>query len=360
MRKGQALMENLYHSLGINQDADHDAITDAYESLYLFYHSAEYQSKFADIDIKLANIAVSYEILKCATKRKSYDDMWQLYLAEKSLAALVDIPDMSYEFEVDSVVMEHWREVTNKYPQLNELYESLACLSTVLAYSFKAYILDSQRYEESERLAYIMCAQYIQKFFGEDQNIKPLAEGLLAATSPSDSVTTDELFDAQGIEVNFQTVADTETEIILLSEPVTQMSAQSKAELKKLARTKAKKKLKARIMAKSKGMTKPISTAEHLAKKQTQAQTQVLSIITPKISAPFEANQPQLTEKSDPKNEQELGMSANKNSHFDTTQSHMERLLASESRQLRHSTKKATAKGSLILFGLFLVSSLAA
>ncbi|WP_153916722.1 DnaJ domain-containing protein [Shewanella sp. TC10] len=271
-------MENLYLSLGLSQDSDDDAITTAYESLYLFYHSDEYQSAFADIDIKLANIAVSYDILKCPIKRKSYDEMWQHYQAEKTLDALVDVPDMSYEFEVDAPIMEQWPDVVEQHPHLIELYDNLASLSTVLALSFKAYILESERFEEAERLAYIMCAQYIQCFFDEEQNIKPLAKGLLTTNSPADVVTVDELFDAQGIELS--------------PKPSPLNDASGAIE--------------------PKSQSKPHQPEANIA------------------SLPLHKHQ------------------------------NVQRLLSKDTRALRHASKKATAKGSLFLLGLFFVSNIAA
>ncbi|ARD23700.1 J domain-containing protein [Shewanella japonica] len=207
-------MENLYLTLGISQDADAEEISAAYESLYLFYHSDDYQSEYADTDVKLANIAVSYDILKSVTKRRAYDELWQHYQQNKSSDLLVDVPDMDYEFEVDGDHMAQWTERVEQYPQLQELFDNLSGLSMVLAISFKAYLIESQRFEEAERLAYIMCAQYIRRFFDEEQNIKPLAEGLLSATSVSEKVTVDELFKLQGIEVNI------ENEVIDLTESI--------------------------------------------------------------------------------------------------------------------------------------------
>ncbi|GIU53763.1 hypothetical protein [Shewanella sp. KT0246] len=284
-------MENLYLTLGISQDADDEAVMMAYEDLYLFYHSAEYQSVYSDIDIKLANIAVSYNILKCATKRKSYDEMWLHHQAEKSLDALVDVPDMSYEFEVDSEIKEQWNETVEQYPQLVVLYDNLACLSNVLAFSFKAYILESQRFEESERLAYIMCAQYIQRFFGEDQNIKPLAKGLLTTHSPSDLVTVDELFDTQGIEVNAQIPIDNNQDGVNSS------------------------------------LSSNNNTVTQLKDNNIHAN-----------------NSNDVQNVSDSCDRKEV----------------IHRLVSKEDRDHRHLAKKATAKGSLILLGLFIVSNLAA
>jgi curved DNA-binding protein CbpA len=169
--------KDYYATLGVLPTTESEVIKAAYRALSKLYHPDVYTGD--DAKAKMAELNEAYEVLSDPSLRRQYDD------ARKGS----DQSESEY-FEEDTFTtddstvdpLEHdWALAVEYYPDLVNLVAKLAKLSSRLAYSYKAYLLETKDFEERRETANRIELQFLRQYFGDNKQIIAFAKTMVEA-----------------------------------------------------------------------------------------------------------------------------------------------------------------------------------
>ena len=169
-------MKTHYQALGINEDADDEVIVAAYKALAKKYHPDTYagDKKFAEERMKEINIA--YGILSDKDKRKKYDEE----IKSNNKSNEFDYEDSFDDSDAsEGVLKEDWSILSEVYPEAEFCKEYLYRISPTLCFSFQIFILTTKSGDKLKSVASDMETAYLEKYFGENEDIKSIAKSSL-------------------------------------------------------------------------------------------------------------------------------------------------------------------------------------
>jgi curved DNA-binding protein CbpA len=167
-----------YQVLGVLGTAEDLVIRAAYRSLSLKYHPDKWLNDPAAANKKMIEINAAYETLGDVTKRKKYDE--ELEQQNRSEAAS-DLGEENDDFA--DLYSEHntaWDLANTFYPDLTELHQHLSHINAALAYSYKTTLIESKKFEKRAELAEQLEANFLKRYFGEDEDVICLAKVFIA------------------------------------------------------------------------------------------------------------------------------------------------------------------------------------
>lgn len=166
-------MKDYYAILGVVSSAEDVVIRAAYRALAQRYHPDRYSGDPA----RMAEINEAYNILSDAEKRKAYD--------HSRGSKEGNFGDWVHEEEADEKsytidpLDKDWKIAVKFYPDLTEINERLSKISHLLAFTYRAGLLDLKAFNDRRELARAVESQFLQTYFGNNPEIVDFARQLI-------------------------------------------------------------------------------------------------------------------------------------------------------------------------------------
>ena len=166
-------IENDYYAiLGVLPSAETIVIKAAYRALSKRYHPDVY--KGANIAEKMADINEAYETLSSDDKKAAYDE------ARGSRSQDADEyfnDDFGTHNTVDPLDAD-WKVAVKYHPDLEDAAAKLTKYSKKIAYTYKAYMLETKDFDNIQRAARAAAEEFLEIHFGQNEGIIAFAEEL--------------------------------------------------------------------------------------------------------------------------------------------------------------------------------------
>jgi len=191
------LEDDLYEILGVLPSAEAVVITAAYRALAQRYHPDRWTGDPTEAHARMAAINRAYETLKESGRRAEYD-------AKRSKSvhgAFSQTREGDHETAFTQAMSElesRWELATSVFPDLIDLRARLGIMSTRLAFSFVAGLLETKGFNGRRALADQMEDQFLERYFGTDARIKELAGELIRLGARDAAKTLNQLVDVLG------------------------------------------------------------------------------------------------------------------------------------------------------------------
>lgn len=160
-----------YQTLGVLEDAEDIVIRAAYRALAQKYHPDKWRGDPAEATKRMAEINEAYEVLSDPAKRKSFDSARKADSFEEEAKETQN--DLANSIEAD------WKAILDYLPKMGELANSLACLSSSLAFSFKVVVVEQKAFARAQQIAEAMKSEFLIKYFGRNPLIQEFAQELI-------------------------------------------------------------------------------------------------------------------------------------------------------------------------------------
>lgn len=170
-------MKDYYAVLGVVPSAEDVVIRAAYKALALRYHPDRNPGS-SEAAAKMAELNEAYNILSDPVKRKDYD--------KARGGKEGDFGDWVHEEEAEDQAAssfdpleKDWVLAVGFYPDLVEINNRLSKISHMLAFSYRAGLLDIKSFEKRKELAEVLEHNFLQTYFGRNPNIVAFARKLI-------------------------------------------------------------------------------------------------------------------------------------------------------------------------------------
>lgn len=164
---------NYYNILGVIPAAEEFIIRAAYRALAQRFHPDRQPSNgLESASDKMVEINEAYSVLSDPSRRKQYD------LSIRSNGVGSEFQNESDDF-TDDPLKADWDFAVKFHPGLEAFNARLCFLSTRLAYTFRASLLESKRYKEGATLAAVFEESFFKQYFGTNPKILEFARELI-------------------------------------------------------------------------------------------------------------------------------------------------------------------------------------
>jgi len=184
-----------YQVLGVLEDAEDAVIRAAYKVLAQKYHPDKFDGDLNYATEKMQEISRAYDTLSNPERRGAYDQELKNQGRYKS-----DIGDEEEQIVSDDE--ENWKLACQFFPDLVKLASNLRVLRGALENQFKAYLLETRRYEMAERIANELQESYLTTYFGNNKDIHDFALHLLKNNRRGDALTLNRAVNVLGDSVS--------------------------------------------------------------------------------------------------------------------------------------------------------------
>lgn len=168
--------KDYYAILGVLPTAEDVVIRAAYKALAQRYHPDRFEGAPQEAHRRMSELNEAYAVLSDPGKRKKYNDLrgsntqaGDSYFNDNA----EDAPPSYDPLESD------WAIALKYCPDLGELDSHLSKISWRLAYSYKAYLLETKSFDNRIKLAEDMERQFLELYFGENKEIIAFARELI-------------------------------------------------------------------------------------------------------------------------------------------------------------------------------------
>jgi curved DNA-binding protein CbpA len=166
--------KDYYAILGILPSAEIVVIKAAYRALSKRYHPDVY--KGPNISEKMADINEAYETLSNATRKSEYDEARG---AKSQEADEYFNDDFGTHNTIDPMEAD-WQVAIKYHPDLEDAAARLTKYSKKLAYTYKAYMLETKDFENIYKIGKALADEFLQIHFGKNEKIILFAKDLFA------------------------------------------------------------------------------------------------------------------------------------------------------------------------------------
>lgn len=185
-------MKDYYAILGVVPSAEDVVIRAAWKALAQRYHPDRFTGDGAEANKRMAEINEAYNVLSNTVQRKAYD--------KSRTGKEGDFGDWMHEEEANQAadstdpLEKDWALAVGFYPDLVDINNQLSKISRLLAFSYRASLLDLKAFEKRKELAEVLEGRFLQSYFGNNPVIVAFARELIfagnkaAAKSLNDSV----------------------------------------------------------------------------------------------------------------------------------------------------------------------------
>lgn len=172
-------MKDYYAILGILPSAEDVVIRAAWKALAQRYHPDRFPGNIAEANIRMADINEAYNVLSDPVRRSVYDES----RGKKER----DFGDWEHEEDVNQAagsfdpLQEDWSTAAGFYPDLHEINIRLSKISKLLAFTYRAALLESKTFETRKELAEVAENIFLETYFGSQKSIVDFARQLIYA-----------------------------------------------------------------------------------------------------------------------------------------------------------------------------------
>jgi curved DNA-binding protein CbpA len=167
-------MKNYYKILGVIPTAEMIVIKAAYRALSQKYHPDKNRDEAEKYQQKMQDLNEAYSVLSDEIKKKEYDQEFfsdELDDFDDDLFQDQDGQDMQFEND--------WNEITEYFPDLNDITNQLAKISSRLVSTFKYHLHETKDFDNRQLIAQLIEINYLQKYFGTNETILKFAKILV-------------------------------------------------------------------------------------------------------------------------------------------------------------------------------------
>ena len=168
--------KDYYATLGVLPSAEDYIVQAAYKALCKRFHPDVY--KGADAHERMAAINEAYEVLGDSSKRAEYDRRRGETTSDDSDFFNDDFDQSKQDVDPSD---SDWEFAVSYYPELITLFKRLRKISSRLAFSFRAYLLQEKKYSTARTVADSMEMNYLNLYFGRNQYTHAFARELIEA-----------------------------------------------------------------------------------------------------------------------------------------------------------------------------------
>ena len=164
-----------YVTLGVLPTAEDVVIRAAYKALALRYHPDRFDAARAPQGARsMSEINAAYALISNPDQRKVFDSQAG---SQASDSWFSDDPD---DLPPTQDPLAHdWAVAVGIYPDLEELESHLARITWRLAYSYRAYLLDSKLFAKRRQIAEDIRNKFFAMHFGDNTRLVAFATGLI-------------------------------------------------------------------------------------------------------------------------------------------------------------------------------------
>jgi len=190
-----------YFILGVLPEAEAIVITAAYRALAQRYHPDRSPADPTEAHRRITEINEAYRVLGDEKLRLEYDATRKK--GDYADYRFAESDESSQAFNAALGEMEdRWKLAVDIFPDLKTLRESLARISTSLAFGFVTVLLDSKRYNHRNQIAAGIERQFLQRYFGTNERVLEYARELIQAGHLEAARTLNKIVDVMGSELD--------------------------------------------------------------------------------------------------------------------------------------------------------------
>ena len=170
--------KDYYAILGVLPTTELVVIKAAYKAMFKVYHPDKFNGSKAEAHAKTIEINEAYSILININKRKEYDESRdnnddKAYSYKEESKTEDDFSSGFYTLEKD------WQVAIKYQPELVGIVDALSKISSKLAFTYKAYIIELKAFDQKTSIADKMEQEYLSLYFGTDKQIQVFAKALI-------------------------------------------------------------------------------------------------------------------------------------------------------------------------------------
>lgn len=166
--------KDYYAILGVLPSAEIVVIKAAYKALSKRYHPDVYSGHNAAE--KMSDINEAYEVLSNESAKREYDEA----RGTRNQDGEEYFNDDFGTHETVDPLDAHWSIAVKYHPNLDIAVQQLARISKKLAYGFKAYMLETKDFDNSDSIARKLELAFLHQYFGSDYDIMEFTEDLIS------------------------------------------------------------------------------------------------------------------------------------------------------------------------------------
>jgi DnaJ domain len=173
--------KDYYAVLGVLPSIEPAAIRAVYLALLKKYHPDVYRGTKGEADRRTKEFNEAYYVLGDEKKREEYDRQ-----RAKSAGQSGDYKNESSndaDDSSDAETLSRWQYVVDYYPEIHNLYTSLATISPALAFSFRITVLERKLsgIVAATKLAQTIKSEYMTRYFGNNETINEFVIRLITS-----------------------------------------------------------------------------------------------------------------------------------------------------------------------------------
>lgn len=191
--------QSYYQILGLVPDAEHAVIKAAYRALVHLYHPDKGREQ-ADGE-RISDLNTAYSVLSDPEKRREYD-----LSREKSSIDENDLESDSNNSPALDAIEKPWQVVIEFHSELDELSKDLERLSWRLCFAFKLAILESKKFDSSEKIAKEMKSDYLSRYFGKNKDTQSYAEEIIRSRHKQAALYLNEVVNVLGNSISLYNI----------------------------------------------------------------------------------------------------------------------------------------------------------
>ncbi len=161
-------MKDYYAILGVVSAAVGIVIKAAYKALAQRYHPDRNPGS-SEAAAKMAEINEAYNILSDIVQRKAYDNTRGG--KEGNFGEWVHEEEADQASNSFDPLEKDWVIAVGYYPDLVGINNRLSKISNMLAFSYRAGLLDIKAFEKRKELAEVLEQRFLQSYFGSNQRL---------------------------------------------------------------------------------------------------------------------------------------------------------------------------------------------
>lgn len=195
-------MKNYYRTLGVLDDAEDIVIRAAYKALAQRYHPDKWGGSSNEANKRMAEINEAYAILSDPIKRNEYD---ACFFKDTERNDAENVRDEGLD-DIPNEEVEGWAIATEFFPIIKEQYDQLHQISGILANTFRAKLLESKDFKNSDAIRIKYEKDYLIRFYGSDANIREFAKSLLLNNFPNAAIKVNKIVRFMGDAVDLSSI----------------------------------------------------------------------------------------------------------------------------------------------------------
>lgn len=172
--------KDYYSILGVLPTAELVVIKAAHKAMLKVYHPDKFNGSKSEAHSKTVEINEAYSVLSVASRRQEYDNSRgntddKAYSYKEETKSESNFSSEFYTLEKD------WQVAIKYQPELVGIVKALSKISSKLAFTYKAVMIESQEFSKKEKIADKMEQEYLSLYFGVDKQIQSFAKELIIA-----------------------------------------------------------------------------------------------------------------------------------------------------------------------------------